>query len=61
MIKMIDRAGEVVIQRVQKPDGTILRYQYGVPGDAASFKHAGSLTEARIAIGKVPQPKACKK
>lgn len=52
MIRIIDRNGEVVIQKVQKPDGTVLRYQYGIPGDATTFKHARSLTEARIAIGK---------
>jgi hypothetical protein len=55
MIRIIDRAENVVVQKVTKPDGSLVRYQYGVPGDASTFKAAGSLTEARIAIGKASQ------
>lgn len=52
MITIVDRAGDVVVQKVAKPDGTVLRYQYGKPGDASGIIHVATLTEARQAIGK---------
>lgn len=52
MITVVDRAGDVVVQKVTKPDGTVLRYQYGKPGDFQLMAFAPTLEEARTAIGK---------
>ncbi len=52
MITQVDRNGDVVVQKVTTPDGTVLRYQCGIPGDAEKMIPYSSLTEARIAIGK---------
>jgi hypothetical protein len=50
MITEIQRVGDMVLQQVAKPDGTVLRYQYGKPGDAASIIHVQSLEEGRKAL-----------
>lgn len=50
MITEIERVGDKVIQQVSKPDGTVLRYQYGIPGDASSIIATDDLVEARMAI-----------
>jgi hypothetical protein len=52
MIIVVDRAGDVVVQKVVKPDGSLVRYQYGKPGDSSSIIHVNTLEEARQAIGK---------
>lgn len=50
MITEITRIGGMVVQQVTKPNGEVVRIQYGKPGDAGSFKQANSIEEARIAI-----------
>lgn len=50
MIVELDRVGDVVIQQIVKPDGSLVRYQYGKPGDAASFQLVNSPDEARKAL-----------
>ena len=50
MIMELDRVGDVVIQQVVKPDGSLVRYQYGKPGDAGSFQLVNSPDEARKAL-----------
>lgn len=50
MITEINRVGDMVVQRVSKPDGSLVRWQYGKPGDAASFKQVSSIEEGRKAI-----------
>ena len=52
MIFNVDRAGDVVVQKVVKPDGSLVRWQYGKPGDANGIVHVATLAEARQAIGK---------
>lgn len=53
MIRTIDRAGDIEVQKVTKPDGEFLRYQYGKPGEMMT--QAKTLEEARLALGKVKQ------
>ena len=58
MIRTIDRAGDVVVQKVTKPDGEFLRYQYGTPGEL--MQATKTLEEARLGIGKVPMKAGAK-
>lgn len=53
MIVEIERVGEQVIQQVTKPDGSLVRLQYGRPGDAGSFKQASSIEEARRELAPI--------
>ena len=53
MIMELDRVGDIVIQQVVKPDGSLVRYQYGKPGDAASFQLVNSPDEARKALAPI--------
>ncbi len=50
MIRIIDRNDTQVVQKVVKPNGELLRYQYGIPGNPMTV--ASTLTEARAMIGK---------
>lgn len=52
MVINVDRKDDMLVQKIVKPDGTLVRYQCGVPGDASRIKPAVTLTEARQAIGK---------
>ncbi len=51
MIKQIDRRENKVVQKVTKPDGTVIAYQSGVPGDEATMERFTTLVEARAAVG----------
>lgn len=57
MIRTIDRKDNKVLQKVVKPDNTVLRYQVGILGDAASFDHFNTLVEARCCLRGEPVPK----
>lgn len=54
MLTIIDRANGHVIQKVTKPNGNLIRFQF-MPengmGDTEQVKVASTLTEARNAIG----------
>lgn len=57
MLRTIENYGEKVIQKVCKPNGTVIRYQAGKPGDAMSMTICSSLSEARASIGiKITPP-----
>lgn len=46
----MERVGDLVVQQVLKPDGSLVRIQYGKPGDACGMVLAASLDEAKKAI-----------
>lgn len=50
MIMEIERVGDMVVQQVVKPDGSLVRIQYGKPGDANGMTPAQTLEEAKKAI-----------
>lgn len=50
MIVEIERSNDMVVQQVFKPDGSLVRTQYGRIGDATSFKMAASIEAARKEI-----------
>jgi hypothetical protein len=39
------------VQKVTKPDGTVIAYQSGIPGCEADMERFTTLTEARAAVG----------
>jgi hypothetical protein len=51
MIIQVDRRDNKVVQKVTKPDGTVIAYQSGVPGDFTMMERFTTLTEARAAVG----------
>jgi len=51
MIIQVDRRDNKVVQKVTKPDGTVIAYQSGIPGDEATMERFTTLTEARAAVG----------
>ena len=56
MIRTIEKYGDRVIQKVLKPNGEVIRYQAGKPGDALSITICSTLTAARQALGINPHP-----
>ena len=51
MIVIVDRRENKIVQKVTKPDGTLIAYQSGIPGDEATMERFPTLTEARAAVG----------
>jgi hypothetical protein len=51
MIIQVDRRDNKVVQKVTKPDGTLVAYQSGIPGCEADMERFTTLTEARAAVG----------
>lgn len=59
MITIVDHHNGVVVQKITKPSGKLVRYQT-VPenvGDASAVKVFISLADARQSIGKSPSGK----
>lgn len=61
MIRVVDRAGNMSVQKVIKPNGTVITYQVVVTDDDAG-KHVVSvcsrhstLLAARAELGKLPK------
>ena len=52
MIRTIEKVNGQVVQKVISQYGKLLRYQYGIPGQVMT--ECSTLTEARRAVGKVP-------
>ena len=53
MLKIVDKHGGFIIQKVTTPRGKLIGYQAVIPGDASTRKEANSLAEIRAAVGRV--------
>lgn len=55
MITVVDRSNGLVVQKVSKPDGKIVRYQICAEANLGDFSQVvaySTLAEARAAVGK---------
>lgn len=47
MIRIIDKRENKVVQKVTKPDGELVAYQAGIPGDTTTMQRFTTLQAAR--------------
>lgn len=51
MIRIVDKRNLHVVQKVTKPNGQLVTYQAGIPGDYGLLQQFKTLQEARSYIG----------
>ena len=56
MIRIVDKRNGKVVQKVTKPNGDLVCYRAGIPGDYLLMKEFYSLWEAREEIGIFSRP-----